>query len=234
MGLFSGISNFLSGGARDEAAAGYDEANRMIQPYRKGGLADYQAYRDYVNQNQQTLAPYQGAGANQWAILNQSAPDYYNQIMQGYAESPQARYEREQALRASNAGGAASGMLGSGAQLKALQENAADVSARDQQRYFGNVLGANQAQMGALANLQGRQDQQSAMMQYLTSLGYGGAQMGGQNAINRGLSNASYDAQVVPTLGGLVTGGLTNYKANDLYNQTPDAAGQIPWYLMFA
>lgn len=234
MGLFDSISNLLSGGARNDAAAGYDQANQYLDPYRQQGTQDYNAYRGYVQQQGQNLQPYQHAGDWQYGQINQSPVDYYNQIMSGYNESPQAKYEQEQAIRASNAGGAASGMLGSGAQAKALQEHAADVSARDQQRFFGNVTGANQMQMGYLGNLNNRQDQFNAMQQYLTNLGYGGSQISGQNAVNKGLSNANYDQSAIDQL--FQIGGLagSNYKNNSLYNQTPDVGGQIPWYLMFA
>lgn len=193
MGLF----DIFSGGGQGDMNRGYKQAEQYLNPYVQGGAQDYQNYRGYVGQQGQNLAPFQGAGNWQYGQINQSPTDYYNQIMQGYSESPQAKYEQEQSMRAAGAGGSASGMLGSGAFQKALQQNAADISSRDQQRYFGNVMGANQMQMGYLGDLRGRQDQYNAMQQYLANLGYGAATGAGQNAINRGLANAQMDRQNV-------------------------------------
>lgn len=231
MALWDSVSNFLSGGARDDAAAGYDEANRYLGPYRTGGAEDYQNFRGAVNTQGANLAPFAGAGNWQYGQINQSPTDYYNQIMQGYSESPQAKYEQEQAMRAANAGGAASGMIGSGAYQKAIQQNAADVSARDQQRFFQNIGNANQMQMGYLSNLNNRQDQQNAMMQYLTGLGYTGASGMGTNAVNRGLSNAKYDQSAFDSIAGLIGAGGQNYK-NNFAGNAAEGATQIPWYLM--
>lgn len=230
MGLWDSVSNFFSGGGKDDAAAGYDEANRYLAPYRTGGQQDYNTYRGYVQGQGQNLAPFQGAGSWQYNQINQSPTDYYNQIMQGYSESPQAKYEQESAMKAANAGGAASGMIGSGAYQKAIQQNAADIAGRDQQRYFQNVGNANQMQMGYLGNLNQRQDQYNAMQQYLTGLGYGGASGMGQNAINKGLSNAKYDQSAFDSIAGLIGAGGQNY----MNNSASMAAGgaDIPWYMM--
>lgn len=237
MGLWDSVSNFLSGGAKDDAAAGYDEANTYLDPYRRGGAADYNRYRGYVQNQGNQLAPWDNVGTWQYKQINQSPMDYYNQIMGGYAESPQAKYEQEQAMRAATAGGSASGMLGSGAFNKAIQQNAADIAARDQQRYFGNVMGANQMQMGYMGDLRNRQNQYNAMQQYLTSLGYTGAAGMGENAINKGLSNAKYDQSAFDDIAGLVGMGQQNYSNNWMYNNTGGAGGvaaanQIPWYMM--
>ena len=231
MGLWDSMSNVLSGGGKDDAAAGYDEANRYLSPYTQGGQQDYNAYRQYTTQQGQNLAPYQGAGSTQWNAINQSPTDYYNHIMQGYSESPQAKYEQDQAMRAATAGGAASGMLGSGAYTKAVQQNAADISGRDQQRYFGNVGSANQMQMGYLGDLRGRQDQFSAMQQYLANMGYNGAGQMGQNSINQGLANAKYDQSAFDSVAGMIGAGGQNYNNNAASNAVAGAA-QIPWYMM--
>lgn len=239
MGLWDSVSNFLSGGGKNDAAEGYDQANQYLDPYRKGGQQDYNNYRNYVGQQGQNLSPFQGAGSYQYGQINQSPTDYYNHIMQGYNESPQAKYEQDQAMRAANAGGSASGMLGSGAYTKAVQQNAADISGRDQQRYYGNVMGANQMQMGYLNNLNNRQDQYNAMQQYLTGLGYGGANGMGQNSINKGLSNAKYDQSAFDSIAGLIGAGGQNYMNNSAFNAGGGAGGgpagaaqQIPWYMM--
>lgn len=235
MGLWDSVSNFLSGGAKDDASQGYDQANQYLDPYRKGGVTDYNNYRNYVGQQGQNLSPWNNAGSWQYNQINQSPTDYYNHIMEGYSESPQAKYEQDQAMRAANAGSSASGMLGSGAYTKAVQQNAADIGARDQQRYFGNVQGANQMQMGYLGDLRGRQDQYNAMQQYLTTLGYGGANQMGQNSINQGLANAKYDQSAFDSIMGMIGAG------GQAYMNSPGAGGgaggagsQMPEYARIA
>lgn len=211
MGLWDSVSNFLSGGARDDADEGYDQANQFFAPYRSGGNADYNRYRGYAEQFGNNLAPSQTAGNWQHEQINQSPSDYYNQIMHGYAESPQAKYEQEQAMRAATAGGSASGMLGSGAFNKSLQNNAADISARDQQRYFGNVMGANNMQMGYLDDLRNQQNTYNSMQQYLTNLGYGATGVSGENSINKGLSRAKYDQSAFDSIMGMIGMGGQSY-----------------------
>lgn len=193
MGLWNSVQDVFSGGGRSDiddaykrAQGQYDEAQGYMRPYQQGGAADYNKYRGYVDQYGAGLNPGANIGGWQRGQINQSPQDYYNSIMKGYDQSPQAKYEQDQSVRASNAGGAASGMLGSGASQKALQQNAADISGRDQQRYFGNVMGANQMQMGYLDDYRNQQNNYNAMQQYLSNLGYGASGTMGQNSMNQG------------------------------------------------
>ena len=107
MGLWDGISNVLSGGGRDDVNDGYDEANKYMDPYRRGGAEDYNHMRDYSNQWEQRLGKHGDAGNWMYDHMNQSPNEYYDTIMKGYSESPDAKYRQEQALRASNAAGSA-------------------------------------------------------------------------------------------------------------------------------
>lgn len=197
MGIWDSAVDFFSGGGRSDINDAYEKAQSYLRPYKNGGAQDYQDYRNYSNQFSQNLQPWQNAGGWQYNQINQSPQAYYDSIMKGYSESPQAKQEQEQAMRAATAGGSASGMIGSGAFQKALQGNAADITARDQQRYFGNVAGANQMQMGYLGDLRGQQDKGEAMRRYLTSLGYNASTGMGNNAINQGMANASLDRQTI-------------------------------------
>lgn len=200
MAIWDNVTDIFSGGGRSDINRGYDQADQYLDPYRRGGIEDYNHMRDYSNKWGDQLGQYGNAGDWMYKQINQSPVDYYNSIMKGYSESPEAKYEQEQALRASNAGASASGMMGSGAFMKGLQENAAGISNRDRDRYYGNVMNANNAQMGYLQNLQGQQAQQRAMMQYLTQLGYGAAGTMGNNAIDRGNAMAGLDRQTIMDL----------------------------------
>lgn len=193
MGLF----DVFQGGQREDINDAYDEQQRYMRPYTQNAPQDYNDFRNTTSQMGSRLAPFQNAGDYRYSHINQSPTDYYNQIMGGYHESPQAKYEQEAAMRGANFGASASGMQGSGAFEKALQQNAADISANDQQRFYGNVMGANTSQREDLQNFQQQQQAYQQMQQYLASLGYGASMGHGQNSINRGLANAQLDRQNV-------------------------------------
>lgn len=189
MGLFDAFS----GGAGGDIEGGYDQANQYLQPYQQGGQQAYNKYNNYVDQFGNNLAPYANAGNYQYSQINQSPMDYYSNIMNSYSESPEAQYALKNAEKAATYAGSASGMTGSGAFYKGIQQNANDIMMNDRNNYYNNVMGANTAQMGALQNLQGQQAQYNQMQQYLTNLGYGAATGMGQNAINNGLAQAQQD-----------------------------------------
>lgn len=229
MGIWDTAKNIFSGGGSGDIDRAYRDANGRMQPYQQGGAQDYQNYRNYVNQQGQNLSPYQHAGDWQYNHINESPVDYYNEIMGGYSQSPQAKYESDQAMRAATAGGSASGMTGSGAFMKSLQQNAGDISARDQQRYYGNVMGANQAQMGYLGDLRGQQSQYNQMQQYLTGLGYGAAGNMAQNDMSHGQQSAEIGRQTVGDIASLFGfGGSGGGQGNGggLFNSGQGGGGQ--------
>jgi hypothetical protein len=197
MGLWDTAVDVFSGGGRSDINDAYDKANGYMNPYRQGGMNNYNQMQDYLKNWGGDLGKYGNPGDWMYKQINQSPMDYYNSIMGSYSESPEAKYMQNQAFNASTRGGSASGMLGSGAQLKELQQNANDISQRDRQQYYSNVMGANQAQMGYLNNFQNQQEQYRNMMQYLTSLGYGAASGMGQNEIGRGTAQANLGRQTV-------------------------------------
>lgn len=230
MAIWDEISNIFSGGGRGDINSGYNDANNYLNPYRQGGMQDYNNLRSMNANWGNQLGQYGNAGDWMYKQINQSPTDYYNSIMSGYSESPEAKYEQQQALRASDAGASASGMTGSGAFMKGIQQNAADISNRDRDRYYGNVMNANNAQMGYLQNLQNQQAQQRQMQQYLTQLGYGAGSEMGQNNINRGGALSKIDQSAFDQIAGLIGAGGQNFKNNSMMNS---AGGNIPWYLMF-
>ena len=197
MSLWDTVENIFTGGGKKATDKGYDTANANLYPYAHGGINNYNEIEDYAKNWGNNLNHYGNPGDWMYNQINKSPMDYYNSIMGGYSESPEAKYEQEQAYNASTRGASASGMLGSGAQLKGLQQNANDISQRDRQQYYNNVMGANQAQMGYLNNLQDQQAQYRNMMQYLTSLGYGANSGMGQNSINQGIARGETGRQTV-------------------------------------
>lgn len=202
-----GMLDVFTGFAGQQMDSGYQDAQKYLQPYQQGGFEDYNNYRDYTKQFGQNLGQYQNMGAHQYGQVNQSPTDYYNNIMGGYSESPDAKYQQEQANKAASFGASASGMTGSGAFYKGLQQNANDIAMNDRNNYYNNVMGANTAQMQSLQNYQNQQSQYNQMQQYLTSLGYGAASGSASNAFNNGVNQGKNSNQAIENMmdiGGMV------------------------------
>lgn len=200
MSLWDGAENFFSGGGKSDVDNGYNEANSYFQPYQKGGLANFNQMQDYAGKWGNDLHQFDHAGDWQYNHINESPNEYYDSIMGGYSESPEAKYAQQKAFDASSRGASASGMVGSGAFMKGLQENANQISQGDRQQYYNNVIGSNNAQMGALQNLQGQQGNYRQMMQYLTSLGYGAGTNMANNSVNQGTADAQFGRQTIGDL----------------------------------
>ena len=135
---------------------------------------------------------------------------FYQKMMSGYAMSPQAQMQQQQAIKSANQAAAASGMLGGGAEQKALADYSQQLSARDQQQWLQNMMGINTQYLGGLQDLMQR--------------GFGaGQQMGGwtmgagqdigslQNAIGQAqMGGDMAGMQGIGQLLGLLTGGVTS------------------------
>jgi hypothetical protein len=127
------------------------------QGYGNAGNTMQNASNSYQNM----ISPYISAGSNALgpyqSIINQmSNPgQYISQLMQGYTMTPQAQYALQQGERAANAGGAATGMAGSGAEQRELQRLGQNITQQDQQQYLQNRLGVLQQSLGGMNNLIG-------------------------------------------------------------------------------
>lgn len=174
MGLF----NVLGGEAGGQAAGAaamlpyYDNAKALYDPYRTGGLADYDTYRSNVSNMGNMLGQYGNPAAYQWGQAGLSPNEAYQNLMAPYTTSPQAQYQTEQMQKAADRGASASGMLGSGSYFDALQRNQQNIIAEDQDRWLRNQMGVSQQQTGQIQNFQQQQQQYNSMMQYLTQLGF--------------------------------------------------------------
>lgn len=192
-----GIMDSVFSGGKQQAGQdlkqGYEQANQYLQPYYDGGTQDYNTYRGRVAGQGQQLDQY-GNPANQfWNNASLNPDNYYDQLMGGYSESPMAKNEQANAMRAANQGAAASGLLGSGAYFNGLQQNAADISSRDMQNYYNNILSANDRQFGYAQNFQGQQNDYMNRMRGLADIGYYSAGQMGQNAIGAAQAQAQSD-----------------------------------------
>lgn len=100
------------------------EYDRYTQPWSNAGTGARNAFTNRLDE--------MGNGEN-----------FYNNTMAGYNESPLARIQQQQAVRAGNAMGSESGLSGSTALTNYMQQNARDISSQDMQKYYNNRMGIN-------------------------------------------------------------------------------------------
>ena len=197
MGFLSGLVDTVFGGGNEKAAksemAGYDRSNALMRPYQQGGQEDYNSYRNVIGQYGAETGKYGNPYEWMWKQAGLDPQQFLTQLMSGYDESPMAKYNQEQAMKAATQGASASGMLGSGALLKGLQRNAYDISAQDQDRYLNNVLGVNRRQMEYGSNLQGERDNYRGSLAGLANLGPQMSMSMGQNEIGKGRAQGDAD-----------------------------------------
>lgn len=203
MSLWGDIDNFFNGGANSAVNQGYNQAQGALNPYSQGGQQAFNQWQNNTTNQGNYLNGFQNMGQGQWNSTQQSPQQYYQNIMQGYQVSPQAQYNMQMAQRAGNSAAAASGMMGSGAFVNEQQRNANQISQGDQQQYFDNTMGANQAQMQALQNYQQQQMWYNQMLQGQSQIGANAASQESQNSMNNGQQNAYWNNQGLNNMAGL-------------------------------
>lgn len=143
----SGLSGFL-GGVFGDSGAPYADAMKQFQHY--GNLAQ-NTQNPFLQAGQGAIGNYQ-----HWLQGMQDPSHFINNLMGQYQESPYAKYQQQQAMRAgtnaASMGGLPNGMGGAGIgstpfQLQA-QQNASNISSQDMNQWLQNVLGIN-TQYGA-------------------------------------------------------------------------------------
>lgn len=190
MGLLDTVFGGGQANAGRAQAAGYGKAMDYMNPYYQGGLADYNKYRGAVGSKGDLLGQYGNPADYAWKSAGLSPQEYYQNLMGGYAQSPQAQYQTDQMQKAAQRGASASGMTGSGTFFDSLQRNQQDIIAQDQDRWLGNMLGVNNQQMGYLQNYQGQENDYMNRLNGLANMGQNSANTMGQYAIGQGNANA--------------------------------------------
>jgi len=130
-------SQFLSGMFNDSSkpyAEGMRNYDRYIQPWQNAGRNAIAPYTNRINQMGDTNG-------------------FYNSIMNNYQESPMARYQQQQGVRAGQNAASASGLTGSTPFAQQLQQNAQNISSQDMQRFFDNQMGINRDYLSGQNNL---------------------------------------------------------------------------------
>ena len=202
------IMDWFNGGANSDLNSGLDQATGYMQPFYNGGLNAFNQWQQNTQDMGKYLGQFQNMGAQQWQASQQSPQQYYQNIMRGYQMSPQAQYAQQVATRSGNAAAAASGMMGSGAFVNGMQRNANQISQGDQQQYFNNVMGSNQAQMQSLQNYQNQYAQYNGMLGQQANMGYGAGNSMGNWAMNNAQLQAMQDNMNAQQMGGLFSTGI--------------------------
>jgi hypothetical protein len=120
------------------------------QPYQDA----MNQYQNWTNQAASYQNPYIQAGNaaipnyQNWLTSMQNPSQFINGLMNQYQESPYAKYQQQQSMRAAQNIGSASGLTGSTPLQLQAQQNASNISSQDQNQWLQNVLGVN-TQYGA-------------------------------------------------------------------------------------
>lgn len=137
-GLFSG-----AGSSYDDLKNYLQQGQGMAQNSQatgQAGLAPYnQAGTSAIGNIQSMLSQMQGQNNGQWAA--------------NYQESPYAKYLTDTETNAMNNAAAGGGVLGTGANQKAVGTLANNITGSDMQNYFNNMQNQNQMQLGGYENV---------------------------------------------------------------------------------
>lgn len=172
----------------------------------------------FINAGQNALGPYQKA------ITPMLTPDqFYQKMMHGYTESPQAKLRQQEGEQAYDRSAAASGMLGSGALGKAVSNFTQQNIGADQQNWLNNMLGiyeqglkgnSDLAHIGLQGGLgmgqigQGYASQMGNMYDHMSQQDWAQNQQGNQNFFSLlGLGGGLAGTIMGGPLGGM-TGGM--------------------------
>jgi len=148
-GHLAGIGQILSGLFGDSGAP-YEDA---MKQYEKWGQKGQEAQNPFMNMGKQAIPQFQ-----EWLQGQKDPSSFINHLMNGYQESPWAKYQQDQSSRRFGNSGSASGMTGSTPLMQAEQQNMHDISSQDQGSWLDRVLGVNtQYGNGLNSQIQGGQ-----------------------------------------------------------------------------
>lgn len=142
-GALSGLGS-LFGGLFSHPEKAYDKAMQQYQQMLQMGGA---GFNPFIQAGQGAIDPFK-----QSLSQMQDPTKYMESIMGKYQQSPFAKQQTEEAMRAAQNQASASGLLGSTPLIQESQKMAADISSKDMQQYLQNAMGI---QGGYLSGLQG-------------------------------------------------------------------------------
>lgn len=183
--------NFIKGGY-NQASQGYqnginavnnsyNNATGFMNPYNQMGMSEMGQYQQGVN-----------------AMSN---PNFYNNLMAGYSQSPQAQLQLQQGQNGINAAAAASGMTGSSPEMQQMSQFNQQVSNSDMNNYANQKLGIYNQFLNGAGNMVGMgQNAAGQMGNWAMDQGADLAQLYGQ----QGMANM-YGSQ---NMNGLISQGI--------------------------
>lgn len=177
---FSGLGGML-GGLFGDSGAPYDKA---MQQYQQYGSQAQNAQSPYYNAGKEAIPAYQ-----QWLQSQQNPTDFINNLMGQYQASPYSQYLQQQSQRAGQNAASASGLMGSTPMMQQMQQNSANISSQDMNKWLQHVLGINtQYGQGQQNLMNAGQGSANALSNLYNNMG----QNSGEMAYNREASHQNY------------------------------------------
>lgn len=137
--IIGGANQFL-GGMFGNSGAPYGDAMKQYQQWNDKATG---VQNPFLQAGQGAMGHYQD-----WLGGMQDPSKFMNNLMGQYQESPFAKYQQQQGMRAAQNMGSASGLTGSTPLMQQAQQNAQNISSGDMNSWLQNVLGIN-SQYGA-------------------------------------------------------------------------------------
>lgn len=142
--FMNGAQGFF-GGLFGDSGSPYKDAMKQYEKWAGKGEGAQNPFLDFGKRGM--------SGYEDWLGGMKDPSGFINHLMGGYQESPYAHYQQEQAMRAAQNQGSASGLTGSTPLTQFAQQNAQNISSGDMNQWLQNVLGIN-SQYGAGLNNQ--------------------------------------------------------------------------------
>ena len=142
----SGLGGLL-GGLFGDSGAPYEDA---MNQYKQYAAKAENTQNPFLQAGQGAIGPYQD-----WLKGMQNPSGFMNNLMGQYQQSPFAKYQQQQAMRAGTNAASAGGLMGSTPFAQQMQQNASNISSGDMQNWLQNVLGINNQYGHGQQNLMG-------------------------------------------------------------------------------
>lgn len=139
-----GLSQFL-GGQFGNSGKPYEKAGQAYMPFFQEAKGYQNPFFNFGKQGME--------GMSNWLSSMKDPSGFINNQMNNYQESPWAKYMQDQAMKAGQNAGSATGLTGSTPLMQQMQQNAGGIASQDMNQWLQNVLGIN-SQYGQGLNAQ--------------------------------------------------------------------------------
>lgn len=137
------IGSFLGGSASDP----YQDAMDQMRKYEQKAMG---MQNPFYQAGSAAIPQYQ-----QWLDKMRDPQAFINNTMSQYQQSPWARFQTDQAMRANNNMASSAGLVGSTPWQQSGEQYARDISSQDMNTWLGNVLGVNTQYGQGVGNMLG-------------------------------------------------------------------------------